>query len=75
MIDCDCCGEENLSSYPSIDKGTTQSYEWVEEDRVDMKLGDTLYDSFILCRECDKLLRDKNWQELAKRNLLTLMGK
>jgi hypothetical protein len=47
MITCDCCGKDNLSSYPHIDKGSEQLYTWVDEDAVDMRLGDTIYDSFL----------------------------
>jgi len=64
---CECCGKPNLVSYPRPYTEDEQSYGWIDEDAVEMRAGDTIYDQIDLCGDCNDLLRKRNWIKLARR--------
>lgn len=64
---CDCCSANTLRSYPKPYTDELQIYEWIENDPVAIMQGD-ITPFVTLCPECHALLRDKNWEGLAKRN-------
>jgi hypothetical protein len=66
-VTCDCCGKSGLTSHPKPYTDEDYYYDWVEHDEVAILQGD-ITPSVMLCNECHRLISDKNWQELAKRN-------